>query len=58
MKPWDAFHLLLSNAACLKTKTDKEAITDQRNGIIHQKKKTLMGRNKTPELFHVIFNVF
>lgn len=56
IKPRDAIHLSLSDAACLKTKMDKEAITDQRNGIIH-KKYILMwrGKKKTPEIPHVIF---
>lgn len=56
IKPRDAIHLSLSDAACLKTKMDKEAITDQRNGIIH-KKYILMWREKkkNPEIPHVIF---
>lgn len=55
IKPWDAFHISLSNAACLKTKMDKEAITDQRNGIIHKKIYTYVERKKIPEISHVIF---
>lgn len=57
IKPRDAIHLSLSDAACLKTKMDKEAITDQRNGVIH-KKYILMWREPPPpppEIPHVIF---